>query len=148
MICADVCGSHSLLIPFVLALPYIWRFAQCLIIAHQKKDFGQVLNAIKYSTALPVVFLRFVKYGVDVGTWRLVWKPLWVMSCVLNTTYSFYWDVERDWDIRMFTPGMLCYFLHRPSHHRSNLLFWRFRHCQRKYLADESVSAPEYRVPQ
>lgn len=102
---ADVCGSHSLLIPFVLALPYAWRFFQCLIVARDKKDFGQVLNAIKYSTALPVVFLRFVKYSVDLGTWRAFWKPLWVISCVVNTSYSFYWDVERDWDIRMFTPG-------------------------------------------
>lgn len=121
-VCADVCGSHSLLIPFVLALPYVWRFTQCLIIAHQKKDFGQVLNAIKYSTALPVVFLRFVKYGVDVGTWRAVWKPLWVMSCILNTTYSFYWDVERDWDIRLFTPGAMLpvYALLSPVLHGSH----------------------------
>ena len=117
-----MCGSHSLLIPFVLALPYVWRFTQCLIIAHQKKDFGQVLNAIKYSTALPVVFLRFVKYGVDVGTWRAVWKPLWVMSCILNTTYSFYWDVERDWDIRLFTPGAMLpvYALLSPVLHGSH----------------------------
>jgi hypothetical protein len=54
-----------------------------------------------------VVFLRFVKYAVDADVWKSFWKPLWVVSCIVNTTYSFYWDVERDWDIRMFTPGAL-----------------------------------------
>lgn len=104
---ADVCGKSAAFVPYVLALPYIWRFFQCLIVAHANNDNGQVLNAIKYTTALPVVFLNFVKYSVPMHAWRQFWKPLWLASAFVNTSYSFYWDVERDWDIRLFTPGAM-----------------------------------------
>lgn len=26
-------------------------------------------------------------------------KSLWIITMVLNSTYSFYWDVEQDWDM-------------------------------------------------
>jgi hypothetical protein len=27
------------------------------------------------------------------------WKRLWIATMVLNSCYSFYWDVEQDWDM-------------------------------------------------
>lgn len=105
--CAGSCSNHSFLIPFLLALPYILRFIQCIIVHRALNDTSQFFNAIKYTTALPVVFLSFVKYSVPLTSWHSFWKPLWVASAVVNSSYSFYWDVERDWDIRLFHPGAM-----------------------------------------
>ncbi|XP_050248065.1 uncharacterized protein LOC126695381 isoform X2 [Quercus robur] len=94
----SVCGSHSLAIPFVLVLPYLFRFFQCL---RQYKDTGEkttLLNALKYSTAVPVIFLSALKYHVFPDRWTNFYRPLWLISGILNSLYSFYWDVTRDWD--------------------------------------------------
>ncbi|RVW25503.1 hypothetical protein CK203_103512 [Vitis vinifera] len=95
----SVCGSHSVAIPLVLVLPYLFRFFQCL---RQYKDTGEkttLLNALKYSTAVPVIFLSALKYHVFPDRWTSIYRPLWLLSSVLNSLYSFYWDVTRDWDL-------------------------------------------------
>ncbi|KAB1209838.1 SPX and EXS domain-containing protein 1 [Morella rubra] len=99
----SVCGSHSVTIPLVLVLPYLFRFFQCL---RQYKDTGEktsLLNALKYSTAVPVIFLSALKYHVFPDKWLNFYRPLWLISSVLNSLYSFYWDVTRDWDLSVFT---------------------------------------------
>ncbi|PSS16406.1 SPX and EXS domain-containing protein [Actinidia chinensis var. chinensis] len=99
----SVCGSHSVAIPVVLVLPYLFRFFQCL---RQYKDTGEkttLLNALKYSTAVPVIFLSALKYHVFPDRWNNIYRPLWLLSSVLNSLYSFYWDVTRDWDLSGFT---------------------------------------------
>jgi hypothetical protein len=103
---AGGCNSHSLQIPILLALPYVLRFIQCIIIFRNNKDVGQFFNAVKYTTALPVVYFSYIKYSVPLVQWRTFWKPLWVVAAAVNTGYSFYWDVERDWDIRLFHRGV------------------------------------------
>ncbi|KAL4020661.1 hypothetical protein IC575_019442 [Cucumis melo] len=99
----SVCGSHSVAIPVVLVLPYLFRLFQCL---RQYKDTGEkptLLNALKYSTAVPVIFLSALKYHVFPDKWTSFYRPLWLLSSVLNSSYSFYWDVKRDWDLSTFT---------------------------------------------
>lgn len=99
----SVCGSHAVAIPVVLVLPYIFRLFQCL---RQYKDTGErtsILNALKYSTAVPVIFLSALKYHVVAESWTSIYRPLWLLSSVLNSLYSFYWDVTRDWDLSCFT---------------------------------------------
>lgn len=99
----SVCGSHSVVIPLVLVLPYLFRFNQCL---RQYKDTGEktsLLNALKYSTAVPVIFLSALKYHVFPERWTNFYRPLWLLSSVVNSSYSFYWDVTRDWDLSGFT---------------------------------------------
>ncbi|KAL3714784.1 hypothetical protein ACJRO7_006652 [Eucalyptus globulus] len=99
----SVCGSHSVAIPIVLVLPYLFRLFQCL---RQYKDTGErntLLNALKYSTAVPVIFLSALKYHVFPEKWISFYRPLWLLSSVLNSLYSFYWDVTRDWDLSCFT---------------------------------------------
>ncbi|KAK4788614.1 hypothetical protein SAY86_019933 [Trapa natans] len=115
----SVCGSHSVAIPLVLVLPYIFRLFQCL---RQYKDTGEkttLLNALKYSTAVPVIFLSALKYHVFPEKWTSFYRPLWLLSSVLNSLYSFYWDVTRDWDLSCFTriflfakPSIFSYFLY------------------------------------
>lgn len=56
--------------------------------------------ALKYSTAFPVVFLSALKYHVLPEQWTSLYRPLWLVSSVVNCLYSFYWDITRDWDLR------------------------------------------------
>ncbi|XP_029125297.1 SPX and EXS domain-containing protein 1 isoform X2 [Cajanus cajan] len=63
----SVCGSHSVAIPLVLVLPYLFRLNQCL---RQYKDTGEKTS---------------------------------LLNGVVNSSYSFYWDVSRDWDLSGFT---------------------------------------------
>jgi hypothetical protein len=52
--CVQRCGSASLVIPVGLALPYFWRFVQCVRVFLDTGARPQIWNAIKYSTAFPV----------------------------------------------------------------------------------------------
>ena len=31
------------------------------------------------------------------------WKYLWVAFSLINSGFSYFWDIERDWDIQWFT---------------------------------------------
>ncbi|KAH1120432.1 hypothetical protein J1N35_003592 [Gossypium stocksii] len=122
----SVCGSHSVAIPLVLVLPYLFRFFQCL---RQYRDIGErsaLLNALKYSTAVPVIFLSALKYHVLPESWTNFYRPLWLLSSVLNSLYSFYWDVARDWDFsfaRMFKFNKSHLYSHL-LHGRTWVYFW------------------------
>lgn len=57
-------------------------------------------TALKYSTAFPVIILSAIKYHVSVELWKGFYRPLWLAASLLNTCYSYYWDIARDWDLR------------------------------------------------
>ncbi|XP_015572702.2 SPX and EXS domain-containing protein 1 isoform X1 [Ricinus communis] len=99
----SVCGSHSVAIPLILVLPYIFRLFQCLRQYKDTREKTSLFNALKYSTAVPVIFLSALKYHVFPDRWTSFYRPLWLLSSVLNSLYSFYWDVTRDWDLSCFT---------------------------------------------
>ena len=67
----------------------------------------QLFNALKYSTAFPVIIFSAMKYQVSHEAWAGLYKPLWLGAALLNSSYSYFWDVERDWEIQFFTsPGV------------------------------------------
>ncbi|XP_024627231.1 SPX and EXS domain-containing protein 1 isoform X2 [Medicago truncatula] len=99
----SVCGSHSIAIPIVLVLPYLWRLLQCLRQYKDTKEKNCLFNALKYSTAIPVIFLSALKYHVFPEKWTNLYRPLWLLSSVINSLYSFYWDITRDWDLSGFS---------------------------------------------
>ncbi|KAK4342506.1 hypothetical protein RND71_038322 [Anisodus tanguticus] len=103
----SVCGSHSVAIPIVLVLPYLFRLFQCLRQYKDTRDRTTLFNALKYSTAVPVIFLSALKYHVFPDNWINLYRPLWLLSAVVNSLYSFYWDLTRDWDLSC-TSGLLC----------------------------------------
>lgn len=47
-----------------------------------------------------MIFLSALKYHVYPDQWVGFYRPLWLMSSVINSLYSFYWDIKRDWDLR------------------------------------------------
>ncbi|KAK8997829.1 hypothetical protein V6N11_012366 [Hibiscus sabdariffa] len=117
----SVCGSHSAAIPLVLVIPYTWRLMQCLRQYMDTKEKTTLLNALKYSTAVPVIFLSALKYHVLPDTWTCVYRRLWLFSSVVNSLYSFYWDVTHDWDLSVFAR---IFKFNKPSYY-SSLLYGR-----------------------
>lgn len=103
------CSDASWIIPFGLAVPYAIRLVQCVRVYRDSGNGQQLFNAIKYTTAFPVVFLSFAKYHVGHDAWVIFWKPLWLLAAVINSAYSYFWDVERDWEISYFSQmGRYC----------------------------------------
>ncbi|KAK9910616.1 hypothetical protein M0R45_034572 [Rubus argutus] len=123
----SVCGSHSIGIPLVLVFPYVCRLFQCLRQYKDTKEKTALFNALKYSTAVPVIFLSALKYHVFPDRWTNFYQPLWLLSSVVNSLYSFYWDIARDWDLSGFTrifkfsrPSLVSYLLYG----RKWVYFW------------------------
>ncbi|XP_020539454.1 SPX and EXS domain-containing protein 1 isoform X3 [Jatropha curcas] len=103
-----------------------WLF-QCLRQYKDTREKTSLFNALKYSTAVPVIFLSALKYHVIPERWTNFYRPLWLLSSVLNSLYSFYWDVTRDWDLSCFTrifkfnkPNLCSYLLYG----RKWVYFW------------------------
>lgn len=102
------CGG-LIIVPFIMAWPSLMRLRQCLIeyyrVARAPKTQstgwgGQHLaNALKYSTAFPVIILSALlrNFGPSTTLYRA-----WVFACLVNSLYSFYWDVTKDWDLTLF----------------------------------------------
>ena len=50
----------------------------------------------KYSTALPVIFLASMKRQLPDQDWVL---PAWYIAVLVNSSYSFWWDIIMDWGL-------------------------------------------------
>ncbi|KAG2404379.1 Phosphate transporter PHO1-like protein [Vigna angularis] len=103
----SVCGSHSVAIPMALVLPYMWRLLQCLRQYRDTKEKNCLFNALKYH--------------VLHEKWETLYRPLWLLSSVINSLYSFYWDITRDWDLSGFSR----IFKFNKSSTVSNMLYGR-----------------------
>ena len=117
------CGG-SFWVPFIISIPSLIRLRQCLIeyfrVQNANRRTGQIgsagwggvhlANALKYSTAFPVIILSAIqrtpepsKYGLsETSLFRL-----WLLAVFVNSGYSFYWDVARDWDLHLFSSATL-----------------------------------------
>ncbi|RLN28714.1 SPX and EXS domain-containing protein 1 [Panicum miliaceum] len=83
----SICGSHSIAIPLALVFPYLCRFFQCLRQYKDTKEKTCLLNALKYSTALPVIFLSALKYHVFPEQWVFYW--VLGSNLVLRCTWTY-----------------------------------------------------------
>jgi len=81
-----------------LALPSLLRLVQCLWM-HAQGHAHQLANALKYASALPVIFLSSAKFHVTADAWHGGLLQLWVLSAVVNSAFSIFWDVKRDWGL-------------------------------------------------
>lgn len=108
------CGG-DVLVPLIMAIPSMIRLRQCLIEymrvrnAPYKESTGwggqHLANALKYSTAFPVIIFSALQRNlspedkaVSTGLYRA-----WVVAMLVNSLYSFYWDVAKDWDLTLFS---------------------------------------------
>ncbi len=104
------------------SLPYVLRFRQCLLEYYQSSGSSPrpLANALKYFSAFPVILLSAAQKivitevasakGITVqelgdtgdrwfGEHRLF--RIWLLGVVINSMYSFYWDVEMDWGLAL-----------------------------------------------
>ena len=58
-------------------------------------------NMLKYSTAFPVLLLSAAKrHRPDDHHWIL---PAWQLAVIVNTLYSFWWDIVMDWGLPQYS---------------------------------------------
>jgi hypothetical protein len=129
------------------SLPYIFRFRQCLSEVYTGSTptpRRSLLNALKYATAFPVIVFSAMQtiigdpFDPDEGEvheagerWigRTTLFNLWIAAVLVNSLYSFWWDVTNDWGLSLLTPSgwsaspAVSYaFIHPPAgsthHHR------------------------------
>lgn len=120
-------GGHSLLhdlqeqcsrspVPFLLwAAPFLIRARQCVVTSRNAPDsLGktlQLVNLAKYLSALPVVFfsLLYARYnllwGDEAPIAREDFEAMWAIAAMLNTVFSFMWDMVMDWGLLQAVPS-------------------------------------------
>lgn len=89
---------------FAICIPYLIRFRQCLIEYGRTHESRHLANAAKYCTAFPVILISALQGSAAAGgvVGSYVSEPhlrkIWLVSCVVNSGYSLWWDIYRDWD--------------------------------------------------
>ncbi|GAA5895545.1 hypothetical protein JCM5296_006793 [Sporobolomyces johnsonii] len=107
-------------VPFMTSLPYLFRFRQCLsevFTGSTPTPRRSMLNALKYASAFPVIILSAMQTVIGdpfdpdeeshaagerwIGRTSLF--NLWVLAVLVNSLYSFWWDVTNDWGLSLLT---------------------------------------------
>ncbi|KAJ1557489.1 hypothetical protein HK405_015904, partial [Cladochytrium tenue] len=104
--------------PILVCLPFLFRLRQCVAEYRQAATAAarrrHTLNALKYASGLPVVFTSLLvnraraaaadgeAYDTGAGGGWLAPRAavvLWMIASLVNSMYSFYWDVVVDWQL-------------------------------------------------
>ncbi len=115
------CGGRFL-VPLIIAIPSAIRFRQCLIEYGRVRDANHrttslvstgsggvhLANALKYATAFPVIILSALQRSSSDATTTATAAEtslyrLWLLAVIVNSLYSFYWDVANDWDLTLLS---------------------------------------------
>ncbi|GAA5839567.1 hypothetical protein JCM11251_003548 [Rhodosporidiobolus azoricus] len=131
-------------VPIMTSLPYLFRFRQCLsevLTGSTPTPRRSLLNAAKYATAFPVIILSAMQTVIgdpfdkeddmhEAGErWigRTTLFNMWILAVLINSLYSFWWDVTNDWGLSLLTPSgwssspTVSYaFIHPPSNPSSH----------------------------
>ncbi|EGG10296.1 uncharacterized protein MELLADRAFT_115571 [Melampsora larici-populina 98AG31] len=115
----------NLMVPLITSLPYAFRLRQCLAEYYSRTSPNprrSLLNALKYATAFPMIGLSVFMVNspasddapeLDQESSRSM-KPsmtsipasyqFWLLSILINSLYSFWWDVTNDWSFALLRP--------------------------------------------
>lgn len=88
---------------FATALPYLFRFRQCIAeyITSNGLKFHQLWNALKYLSAFPPLFLGYY-IGIAEAETTSHHQKIWFLFAIINSLFSYYWDVTQDWGLGKF----------------------------------------------
>lgn len=122
--------------PFIAwASPFLIRARQCVVTSRHAPDMLsrdlQRVNFLKYMSALPVIGFSYCYARTGP---RMAWlifnsedfEAMWAMAAVINSIFSFLWDMVMDWGLLQPAPWHTIHFGLRPV-----LLFrgiWGFYH--------------------
>ncbi|KAG0634259.1 EXS family-domain-containing protein [Tuber brumale] len=128
-------SGGNYLMPLAISVPYLIRFRQCLIeyVRARRKGFPSaeqrihLYNSAKYASAFPVILCSALQRGYNPDEphifSRSTLSRLWLLAVVVNSLFSFYWDIARDWELTLFSSrrssGEYPYGL-RPNRHFVN----------------------------
>ncbi|KAG6014414.1 hypothetical protein E4U54_005352 [Claviceps lovelessii] len=126
------CGG-IVIVPLLMAVPSMIRFRQCIIEylrvrrGPYKESAGwggqNLANALKYSTAFPVLITSTLQRNTDDAAAKASLNKLWLVAVLVNSLYSFWWDVTKDWDMTLFASKRERASPHHPWGLRDRLIF-------------------------
>jgi len=91
----DYCNAINVEVkPILSALPFLWRLLQQIRRYRDSKDKRHLVNAGKYFCGLPIILFSTLRASYDPN-----FLYPWILSLILNTTYSFLWDIWMDWSL-------------------------------------------------
>jgi len=97
-----------ILVPFVHALPYWWRFHQCMHrYLETQKRWPNLANAFKYMLCQVTVIIASL-HPVFSQYQEAPWSPLrvfWFVLIIITTIYTYIWDLVLDWGLLEFNMG-------------------------------------------
>ncbi|KAM0751604.1 EXS-domain-containing protein [Meredithblackwellia eburnea MCA 4105] len=111
--------ARVLMVPIMTSLPYLFRLRQCLseiCMNSTPTPRRSMWNALKYTSALPVIFFSAMQTiigdpfdEVEREAAKTAWVgrrtlfDLWVLAVLVNSLFSFWWDVTNDWGLSLLT---------------------------------------------
>ncbi|CAO1630130.1 unnamed protein product [Sympodiomycopsis kandeliae] len=128
-------GRGSWMVPLLVSLPYGIRFFQCVAEyqysqntihltdavtfnpsrLNSKNTKGRakrpLANALKYASAFPVIWIsasQSARAGAGVPDSEQgsnPWWSVWLLSVMVNSLFSFWWDVTNDWGLEIMKPS-------------------------------------------
>ncbi len=101
------CRQDSWLPHVVLALPFIWRLFQCVRVYRSTGEVPNLANAAKYFSALPVIYLYSLRFNMSPEMWDSHYRSKWLACALLNSSFSYYWDLTWDWEFGICTRSVL-----------------------------------------
>ncbi|KPM41764.1 hypothetical protein AK830_g4773 [Neonectria ditissima] len=126
------CGG-TVIVPLIMAIPSMIRFRQCMTEyvrvsrAPYKESTGwggqHLANAVKYSTAFPVIITSAWQRAAEDPATKAALNKAWLAAVLVNSLYSFYWDVAKDWDMTLFSSKQERESKHHPFGLRDRLIF-------------------------
>eukprot|EP01136_Pigoraptor_vietnamica_P002648 Opistho-1_new@30895 len=87
----------SYIVPIVLSLPTIWRARQCYAgYVASGQLFPHMVNWGKYMSALPVIWCSELSRHGDASRYL---ADAYFVCAIINTAYSYAWDIKMDWGL-------------------------------------------------
>lgn len=99
----------DLVAPLTMGYPSLVRLSQCIIDYLRTGATIHVFNCLKYASAFPILITAlFLKKYKDVSNDQDIFTEynmfrLWTLTCLINSSFSFYWDVTNDWGLELFS---------------------------------------------
>lgn len=102
--------------PIAMSIPVLIRFRQCLTefsragstqLSEGVWGGWHLLNAGKYISSIPFIIFDILRREAEdtpAGIPEDIFY-LWLGSHTVNTIYSFWWDISRDWDLKLLVTG-------------------------------------------